>query len=173
MSITITNTETDLYTAIRTWLLGTILPSPWEVIQGQQNLAVLPVNPCVVMTSAGYNRLATNIDVLDVTGLISNINVQYEYKIQLDFYGAGSSEYSAIVAGMMRDQDTPALLPAYCQPLFADDPMQIPLITGGSSYLERWKVLAHFQFNPTLANATQSANVVVNSAAIPVDIFYH
>lgn len=169
--INISNTEQDLYTAIRTWLLS-LLPTTWEVIQGQGNLVPLPLNPCVVMTSAGFTRLVTNIDALDTTGLVNNIAPQFNYKIQLDFYGLGSSEYSAVVASMLRDQDTPAQFPSYIQPLYGDDPMQIPLITGEDNYLERWKLSACFQFNPVMQNSTQSANVVVNTGAIPVDIFY-
>ena len=168
--ITISNNEQDLYTAIRTWLLS-ILPTTWEVVQGQNNYVSLPVNPCVVMTSAGADRLMTNTDNLDSTGLINSISTQIQYKIQLDFYGAGSAEYSMIVSTMMRDMDTPAQFPAYIQPLYADDVMQIPLVTGGENYLERWKLTAYFDFNPVMQLATQSANAV-NVGIIPVDIFY-
>jgi len=169
--ITISNTEQDLFTAIRAWLL-TIVPGTWEVVQGQDNLVSMPASQFVVMTSAGLDRLATNIDVLDQTGLINNIANQFRYKIQLDFYGIGSSEYAAITSTLLRDQDTPDQFPNYIKPLYGDDLMQIPLVTAGSNYLERWKLTSYFQFNPVITNGTQSANVV-NSGLVPVDIFFN
>ena len=168
--ITINYTEQDIYTALRAWLLS-VLPTGWEVIQGQENLVPMPIGQFVLMTSNGYERLATNVDKLDNTGLINSINTQFHYKIQLDFYGAGSSEYSAVVSSLFRDIDTPAEFPDYLKPLYADVAMQIPLITAGDNYLERWMVLSHLQFNPTMTKVVQSANAL-EATVIPVDVIY-
>jgi len=168
--ITVSNNETDLYTAIRTWLL-TIVPSSWEVVQGQDNLVSMPSGSFVTMTSASIKRLVTNIDNLDSTGLISNKLTQTTYGIQLDFYGQDAATYAAATLSLLRDEDTPAQFPAYVVPLYGDEIMQLPLITGEEQYDERWKLTAFFQFNPVVSVGTQSATSV-NVGLVPVDIFY-
>lgn len=168
--ITVSNTEQDVYTAIRTWLL-TIVPAGWEIIQGQQNLVPMPIGQFILMTTSGSERLSTNIDKLDSLGSTTNIASQFKYKMQLDFYGDGSSEYSAAVVELLRDYDTPAQFPDWLKPLYGDELMQIPLITGGGNFLERWRLTAYFQFNPTISNSTQSANAL-KAKIVPVDIFY-
>jgi hypothetical protein len=58
---------------------------------------------------------------------------------------------------MFRDQYATDLLPVNIQPLYADDPMQIPLINGEGQYEQRWKLTAVLQYNPIIAAAQQSA----------------
>jgi len=52
--------------------------------------------------------------------------------------------------------------------LYADDPVQIPLIDGESQYEQRWKLVATLQYNPVLTT-TQQSMLAVDIGLAPID----
>jgi len=52
--------------------------------------------------------------------------------------------------------------------LYADDPIQIPLIDAEAQYERRWKVTAALQYNPVITTPQQSAATIQIGIA-PVD----
>jgi len=90
------------------------------------------------------------------------------YEMQLDFYGSTSQTWAMQTQALFRDQYATDIFPANIQPLYADDPVQIPLIDGEQQYEQRWKITANLQYNPILTTAQQSMLEVVVDLA-PID----
>lgn len=152
MSATISITDTDVFTAMRTFLVA-VLPTGAEVVKAQDNGVPMPKVQFVAMNNNGYMRLNTNIDTYVDTGANPSqkkIETHTEYRIQLDFYGADSSSWAAMVYGAFRDSYASDLFPTTIQPLYTDNPIQMPLITGEEQYLQRWKMQASLQINPVV-----------------------
>ena len=69
---------------------------------------------------------------------------------------------------LFRDQYATDIFPANIQPLYADDPVQIPLIDGEEQYEQRWKITASLQYNPTLTTGQQSM-LSIEVGLAPID----
>lgn len=167
MSVTIDIVDQDVFTALRALLIG-ILPTNTPVVQGQVNLVAMPTTGFVVMTSLSQDRLSTNTHTYDKTLQTKTVNVPTKYEIQLDFYGATSQAWSAEVQALFRDSYAIENMPSNIVPLYADDPMQLPLINGEEQFEQRWKIAAALQYNPIITVSQQSA-LTVNIALKEVD----
>lgn len=136
------------------------LPAATPIMQAQDNLVGMPKGNFVTMNNNGKKRLATNVtDYQKDTPIAGykNIRVSTQYTIQLDFYGAQSGMWATTVQTLFRDEYATSIMPDNIQPLYADDPIQIPLITGERNYLERWKLMVYMQYNPVVAVPQQYA----------------
>ncbi|MFK2876892.1 phage neck terminator protein [Rhodanobacter hydrolyticus] len=156
MTATIDITDQDVFGAVRSLLLS-ILPAGTEVVQGQDNRVPMPLQGAnggfVVMTSAGQTRLAYN--ATNYTPGTANPGTKMmqpatQYAVQLDFYGPSSAAWAAMTQAVFRDEYATDDMPANIQPLYADDPMQMPLIDGEEQYEQRWKLTANVQYNPQI-----------------------
>lgn len=152
MSATISLSQTDVFTALRSFLLG-VLPSGVEVVDAQDNGVPMPAGAFVAMTLMGNKRLATNTITFDAGSSnpgSESILTPGEYTVQLDFYGAGSDANAAITQALFRSEYATDQFPSNIQPLYADDPMQMPLINGEQQYEERWRVQAVMEYLPVV-----------------------
>ena len=68
--------------------------------------------------------------------------------MQLDFYGSSSADWSSMFQTVFRDAWSWDQFPLNIKPLYADDPMQMPLIDGEEQYEQRWRVSCFMQYNP-------------------------
>ena len=162
MPIAISLSSTDVFTALRAFLLA-VLPAGTEVVQTQDNGVPMPAGPFVAMNNSGVKRLATNVD--SGTPGASNpggwsITTPTQFTMQLDFYGPTASAMAMTVQAMFRDETGLALFPATVQPLYCDDPMQIPLVTGEQQWLERWRVSAVMQIDPSVTTTQDFAGAL-------------
>ena len=153
MTATIDIVDQDVYGAIRA-LIMSILPAGTEVVQGQDNLVSMPIGGFVTMTSGGQTRLGTN--VISYASGTSNpggktLLVPTQYAVQLDFYGPTSESWAAMTQAVFRDEYATDAMPVNIQPLYADDPTQMPLIDGEEQFEQRWKLTANVQYNPQIS----------------------
>lgn len=169
MSVTITPLQSDVYTAVRAFLLG-VLPSGVPVSRGLPNRAAMPqpFPGFVVMQMINVNRLRWNVDTWDATGvnpttLLSEQGIQVH--IQLDFYGSTSGDWANIVSTLWRDTYGCDALAPTCQPLFADDARMAPLVDSEEQYEERWQLDARLQYNPQVTVSQAFA-----ASVAPVDL---
>jgi hypothetical protein len=88
--------------------------------------------------------------------------------MQLDFYGPDSQVWAMQTMALFRDDYATALFPSNIQPLYADDPIQIPLIDGEAQYEQRWKLVASLQYNPILST-TQQSMLAAKIELAPID----
>lgn len=167
MAASIDIVDQDVFTALVSLLAG-ILPANTPVVQGQVNLVAMPTTGFVVMTSLSQDRLSTNVHTYDKNAQTKAITVPTKYEIQLDFYGATSQAWSMEVQTLFRDSYAVENMPSNIVPLYADNPMQLPLINGEEQYEQRWKITAAIQYNPIITVTQQSA-LTVNIAIKEVD----
>ncbi len=175
MSTTISPTQLAVYVRLEAFLQF-ILPTGTPVVQGLQNRVPTPSGAYVSMLAIIQKRLATNIETYsdpedapeDATRTVQQ-NTRVD--MQLDFYGPNAADWSAMAETLWRDDEGCRLLAPDCQPLFADESRQSPLVTGEEQYQQRWTLTATLQYNPSIALPQQFADAAV-VGLINVDVEY-
>lgn len=185
-------TDEQVFTALRSFLLS-VLPSGVEVIQTQDNGVPMPIGGFVSMNNVSKIRLSTNVNkyrndpvnvvygtenvlqgteqvVAQTSDGFRDVTTPTQYTMQLDFYGESAGEWASLASNLFRDPYATDLFPDGIKPLYADDPIQIPLIDGEMNYTQRWKLQAVMQYNPSVSLAQKFAreiNVVINDPSSP------
>jgi len=167
MSATLNINDQDVFRALVVFF-NSFLPSGTEVVQAQDNRVPMPKNGFVTMNNTGMDRLSFNVDSYDSLSQGKFILTPTQYSMQLDFYGPLSQEWAMQTMALFRDEYATEIFPPNIQPLYADDPVQIPLIDGEAQYEQRWKLVASLQYNPILST-TQQSMIAVDIALAPID----
>lgn len=174
MTYSISITEDDVCTALRAWLLQAI---GCEVVRGLDNRVPMPEGGFIAITPVTQQRLATNV-VTQRPGFVepSQETMQKIMQgIQIDCYGPTSGDWAAIISTLWRDETTCTYLAEYSgkiQPLYTNDPVQMPLVNGEQQYEERWIVKAFLQYNGVVT-LDQQFFTGVDVGLINVDATYH
>lgn len=161
MSSTLNVTESDLFTALRSFLL-TILGTSVEVIQAQNNRVPMPIGPFVAMTPLMVEGLSTPVtrylDPGSGTGERHDVRTT-RWSVQLDFYGPGAGMQAATVAGIWRtDYAADLLSSGPLQPLYPGDPRQTSIVNAEQQWESRWTLELYAQFNPVITSPQQFAD---------------
>ena len=167
MAVVIDINDQDVFTAMRTFLQS-FIPSTVQVVQAQDNRVPMPKGGFITMNNTGMDRISFNIDNYESVLQGKTILTPTRYSMQLDFYGSLSQTWAMQTVALFRDEYATAIFPSNIQPLYADDPMQIPLVDGEAQYEQRWKLLASLQYNPILSTTHQSMTAVEIELA-PID----
>ena len=155
MSVAISITNSQLQTALRSFLLG-MLGGSWQVIEGQDNRAPMPLGNFVVMTSMTAGYIATPEESW-VAGSsnpgIDNVRTSSQWRCQLDFYGPGAQDAATAVSRVIRttyacDQFTASGIDM--QPLYAEEPKNLTMINAENQYEPRWSFDFVAQYNPVV-----------------------
>jgi hypothetical protein len=157
MTATISITEAQLYTALGNFLVG-VLPCP--VIQAQQNRIAMPIGNFVTMTSLGTTGLSTDKATYQPAESTQTHERSTRWDAQLDFYGPTAADYANLVATLMKTDYACSQIEASglsMDPLYAEEPRQIPFVNAENQYEKRWSVQCAFQFNPTVVVTQQFA----------------
>lgn len=177
MSVTVSPSQDVVYQALESFLTG-VLPTGVPVIRGLPNRVSMPqpVPGFVTMQAILINRLRWNQDTWDMSSPAPTsmaLEEGLEVRVQIDFYGASSSDWAATVSTLLRDSYGCVALGPNCQPLYADDARMMPLVDEEQQYEERWSLDARLQYNPvttitqTFADSTQITPINVNEAYPP------
>lgn len=163
MTLTVSPTQDDVYTAVKAMILAVLPFDNAHVIKGVQNRNAMPEGPFVEMYIALGVRLRTNLDSYDPNdpdpeGITREQGMRLE--LQLSIYGPTSGDQAALFTTLWRDDYACIALDPTCQPLHADDPTRAPLVTGEEQYLDKWLVRAQLQYNPTVSTLDQFADIV-------------
>lgn len=167
MAATIDIIDQDVFRAMVTFLKS-FVPSTVEVIQAQDNRVSMPKGGFISMNNTGMDRLSFNIDQYQSIPQGKTILTPTRYSMQLDFYGPISQQWAMQTVALFRDEYATEIFPSNIQPLYADDPVQIPLIDGEAQYEQRWKLVASLQYNPILST-TQQSMLGVDIGLAPID----
>ena len=174
---TISPSQDTVYQAIEAFLTG-ILPTGMPVIRGLPNRAAMP-SPSpgfVVVQTILVNRLRWNIDTWNTTNPAPTaLYAEHgtEVRVQIDCYGASSSDYATMIGTLWRDSYGCVALAPNCQPLYADEARMVPLIDSEQQYEERWMIDARLQWNPittypqTFTGTPASVDLVNVNATYP------
>lgn len=167
MSVTIDIIDQDVFRAFVTFF-QTFIPSNVEIIQQQDNRVPMPKGAFIAMNNNGMDRLSFNVDSYDALTQGKFMLSSFTYEVQLDFYGPISQSWAAETVTLFRDEYATEIFPANIQPLYADDPIQIPLVSGESQYIQRWRLAARVQYKPTVSTIQQST-LAVDIGLAPID----
>lgn len=152
--------QRQLYVAVKALLVTITGLDPSLVLQGLPNRTAMPLaSPgFATMQLTGGQRLNTNIDTWDPTDPSPteiDSETHWQERMQVDFYGASSGDWSRVFAGLWRDEFTCLALAGAgglanptCQPLYHDGPFLAPLDDDEAQYEQRWTCPAYLQYNP-------------------------
>ena len=155
MSVILDINDQDIFKAMRVFIQS-FVPATVQVVQAQDNRVPMPKGGFITMNNTGMDRLSFNIDNYESVLEGKTILTPTRYSMQLDFYGPDSQVWAMQTMALFRDEYATELFPPNIQPLYADDPVQIPLIDGEAQYEQRWKLVASLQYNPILSTTHQS-----------------
>lgn len=167
MSVTLSLTESQAITALRSFLLG-ILPDGTEVVRGQDNRVPEPQgDDFVTMTPIGRERLETNVDTYtdgypDAPSTKSILQPT-KVTVQLDVHGPASADNAQIITTLFRDEyatDAFAASGFDVTPLYANDAHQMPFVNGEQQVEDRWVVDVVMQCNPVVGVPQQFASQI-------------
>lgn len=140
-------TMTDAFTALRTFLLG-ILPAGTEIVQGQANRVPMPQGRnFVVMTPMRLEQMAQTVHQVTPSTApapalgTDEIARSMALHFQLDVYGPSSGDNATVITTLLRDSyGTEAFAATGFNPLYAEDPFQMPLVAGEQQWIQRWTI---------------------------------
>lgn len=183
MAITISLQEFQVFSALRSFLLG-VLPNttqpggasvPIPVIRGQDNRVAEPAEAdFVVMTPLFFHRLGTNIDTYDTVGGTMIVLQPYRYTVQLDFHGKQAADSAQIVSALFRDDYAVQQFASSgfaVEPLYCEDALQTPFINENQQVEYRWTVDVQLECDPTITVQQQFANAL-NLGLVSVEASY-
>jgi hypothetical protein len=146
----VTPTQDDLYTKLGAFV-ALLVPAGTIIVQGQVNRVPSPAGAnWVLMQTILTRRLSTNVDNYDDPDPLPGTRARQqsvELSVQFDFYGPSAQDSAVMFSTMWRDDFGCDNLAPTCQPLYADEAKQAPLMTGEQQYLQRWTVTAALQYN--------------------------
>lgn len=163
-----------MYRAVKAFVLAILPLDDQHVIKGLGNRAPMPLGPFVAITTLANARLRTNQTTWDVTDPAPtdlSIEQGVQITLQVDIYGPLSFDWTSIFSTLWRDETACDALTPSCQPLYTDDPKQIPLIDGEEQYEQRWLVTAYLQYDPVVSTPSQFADTL-DVTLINVDATY-
>lgn len=166
MAVVMDIDDQDVFTAMRVFLQS-FIPLTVQVVQAQDNRVPMPKGGFVTMNNSSIDRLSFNIDSYAVNQ-DKSILTPTKYSMQLDFYGPLSQTWAMQTVALFRDEYATEIFPSNIQPLYADDPVQIPLIDGEAQYEQRWKLVASLQYNP-IQSTTKQSMLGVDIGLAPID----
>jgi len=167
MAVTIDIIDQDVFRALVVFFRS-FLPANVEVVQAQDNRVPMPKGGFVAMNNIGMDRLSFNVDSYNSFTQGKSILTPTKFDMQLDFYGPTAQEWAIKTVSLFRDEYATEIFPPNIQPLYADDPDQIPLIDGEDQYEQRWRLAATLQYNPILSTSQQSM-IAVEIELAPID----
>lgn len=142
-------TLTDAFTALRAFLVS-ILPAQTEIVQGQTNLVPMPQRgDFVVMTPVRMEQMAQTVHALTPPTApapalgTDEIARSMALHIQIDVYGPVSANNATVITTLLRDSyGAEAFTGTGLNPLYAEDPFQMPLVAGEQQWIQRWTIRA-------------------------------
>lgn len=177
MTVPISLTDTNVFTALRGFILGLITA---EVIRLPANKVAMPIGDFIGLTPLFKDRLSTNINTTDFEA--NSFSEQpIKYTIQIDCYcfnnpPGTAGDWAAIISTMLRDTYGCANIldpdsGTSIQPLYCDDPKFIPAIDAENQMEERWMMTACLEYNPVVTIPQEFA-IALEIDAINVDVTY-
>ena len=157
-------TADQALTQLRAFLLWA-LPE-WQVLQGQQNNATMPLGEFVIMTPLHMSALETTRRTYDrPNGKALNAQGK-ELRVQLDCYGESAMDAASALAALFRSPASTEWMERYAtdnnlsqrlQILYADDARNAAFINEAANSEGRWSLDVHLHINQTVSTPQQFA----------------
>lgn len=113
-----------------------------DVYRGQINRVPMPHDQFCIINSIGRNYLSYPKHGYrdDTDEKTRSIGRTTELRVQVDFYGTGSSEHAHEFCNLFVDEFGWTVMPDNVKPLKTSDPNQMPLTTAEKQLMERWRI---------------------------------
>jgi hypothetical protein len=172
MSYVNSPTLSVLFTGLSAWIQSTLGLAQAFVVQELQNLAAMPNGPFACMTHKTQKRLGEMVSTFSPSLGQETYQQDLDFTIQLDLYGPASGDWAAVVIALWRSEMTVNFLAAYgLTPLWADDPIEMSLVDGEEQFEERWIVMLHLNYQPSVTAAQDSMSAakvaIINVETLP------
>lgn len=147
MSASVNISQDEMFTQLRAWILEILGDIP--VLQGLGNGTPTPIGDFVVMTAISQNRLSTNFRDYQhyYDTLTADVVQPAQHQLQIDCFGENSGNYATVLATAWRDLQACESFGRDIQPLYCDDPRQMPFEDGEQNYTKRWTMNFYLQVN--------------------------
>lgn len=172
MPASVSITETQALTVLRSFVLSLVDLDGDHVIRGLQNRSAMPSGDFIVMTPLLNAPLATNVETYTPPSSIANNERSTQLRVQIDCYGALAMDRANLLSMMVRSEYACQQFAASgldMQPLYATDAAQRPFVSGEAQYIERWGFDAVMQINPVVSVPQQFADSL-QAGLIDVDV---
>lgn len=179
--------------------LQPLMPAGTQIVRAQANRVPQPEPPCIVLTEINRVSMSTT-RVTDTVGdvqvpvaygpepvlqgteqvtqpvsmLYSAHTMPARLDIQMDFYDGQAAEMCTIAQTMLRSgyATASAVWPEGVKPLYCNEGLQAPLITGEQQYESRWTLTASLQYNAPVTVTREYFNTVGSVTTTPADVVY-
>lgn len=154
--------------------LQPLMPAGTEIVRAQVNRVPQPAGPCVVLTELLQVQLETTTAQYNpVTGQAAYTQPK-RLDVQMDFYDPSAAEMCTIAQTMLRSAYgvSSEVWPDGVSPLYCNDGVQAPLVTGEQQYESRWTMTVSLQYNAPVTVAQSYFDTVGDVGVIPGDVVY-
>lgn len=129
-----------------------------EIVRAQVNRVPMPLGSVVVLTELLQVDLSIPFVDYEPNDDLATVSGPNRIDIQMDFYGESAGEFCKVVKSVFRTDYAFQNFPENIKPLYTNDGMQVPLITGEEQYESRWTLTVSMQYNPIVTVPQQFAD---------------
>lgn len=168
MAATLSIVTRDIFVQVRAFFQTLV---DCEIVKGLDNQVPMPAGDDFVVVTPGAGRaLGASIETPRNASQAVEISQPTEFRVSVDCFGANAGNISRMLSMATRTSYACDQLTGMA-PLFADDAVQFPLISGEEQYVERWRFDFVLQYTPVLTLPQQSM-LSVNLDVVSVDATY-
>ena len=163
MTSLLTTPEDALFTVLSAWIISVTGLDQNHVVQGLGNGVPPPAGTFVCMT--GLSQKLLSAFELEYTPVNNTEAITYstDHVVQLDCYGPTAADLAMALAISFNAEPACTFFEAFAaanggytiDPLYADDPVSMPLTNGEQQYEKRYVIKCHTQLDTSLALAMQ------------------
>jgi len=163
MTSLLTTPESVLFTVLSAWILSVTGLDQNHVVQGLGNGVPPPAGPFVCMTGLSQ-KILSGAELEYAPGSSSEtVNYSVDHVVQLDVYGPLAADMALALSFSFNSEPACTFFETYAaangdftvDPLYADDPVSMPLTNGEQQYEKRYVVKVHTQLDTSLALTQQ------------------
>jgi len=152
-----------------------VMTSGVEVVQQLDNRVAMPLPGFAMISGTRKAKLSTGAVSEDDTAGEEDHEASIDLVLQIDFFGPQADDWAVVFAQTFASVWSCDFLKDYgIQPLYCDEPRQVPMVTGEAQYEHRWLTMAHVQYKPVVSLPQEHFDAVDESglSIISVDATY-
>jgi hypothetical protein len=167
MSFTSSPAVDQVFIGLKAWIQDALGLSNPFVVRELGNGVPPPNGPYVCMTQKGLKKLGMNVtNYQPITQ--ESILQAFDFTVQVDCYGPASSDWAVVLSTVWQHQLAVDFMAAYgVTPLWAEDPIEMPVVNGEQQYEKRWIVQLHLQYQPSTVAPQQ---FMAAASIVPISV---
>lgn len=175
MTSLLTTPESSLFTTLSAWIISVTGLDQQHVVQGLGNGVPPPTGPFVCMTDLSQKILSGSELAYTPGNNTESVNYSVDHVVQLDCYGPQAADMALALSISFNAEPCATFFEDFAaanggftiDPLYADDPVSMPLTNGEEQYEKRHVVKVHTQLDTSLSLPMQ---FMASAKVIPVNV---